>query len=42
MVVGLVCGRMAEINELNKHFKAIIDLLSDGTEREDIVRVINW
>ena len=27
--------------EVIKHFMAIIDLLSDGTEREDIVRVLN-
>ena len=26
--------------EVIKHFMAIIDLLSDGTEREDIVRIL--
>lgn len=26
--------------EVIKHFMAIIDLLSDGTEREDVVRII--
>lgn len=32
--------RLKNSTEVIKHFRAIIDLLSDGTEREDIVRVL--
>lgn len=32
--------RLNHSAEVIEHFKAIIDLLSDGTEREDIVRVL--
>lgn len=33
-------SRIKHNTEVIKHFMAIIDLLSDGTEREDIVRVL--
>lgn len=33
-------SRVNHNTEVIKHFRAIIDLLSDGTEREDIVRII--
>lgn len=32
--------RLEHSGEIIKHFMAIIDLLSDGTQREDIVRVL--
>ena len=32
--------RLNHSTEVIKHFKAIIELLSDGTEREDIVRIL--
>ena len=34
-------SRIKHNTEVIKHFMAIIDLLSDGIEREDVVRVIN-
>lgn len=34
-------SRINHNTEVIKHFMAIIDLLSDGTEREDIIRVLN-
>ena len=33
--------RINHSSEIINHFSAIIDLLSDGTQREDIVRVFN-
>lgn len=33
-------SRINHNTEVIKHFMAIIDLLSDGTEREDIVRIL--
>ena len=33
-------SRMNHNTEVIKHFRAIIDLLSDGTERDDIVRIL--
>lgn len=32
--------RLNHSGEIIKHFMAIIDLLSDGTQREDIVRIL--
>ena len=34
-------SRINHNTEVIKHFMAIIELLSDGTEREDIVRILN-
>ena len=34
--------RLEHSAEIIKHFMAIIDLLSDGTQREDIVRVLKF